>query len=126
MQRFYIRDVCRILNLKPHIIRYWEEEVPFLAPRKDISRIRIYTFHELSLFFRLKYLVYTRKLSLPRAADKLWREITAEDQEKRVMLHELRVKLLVLYTETERLNVILNKFFEDKVKLDDIESNADK
>ena len=124
MHRFYIRDICRILNVKAYIIRYWEKEVPFLLPRKNISGIRIYTFHEIGLFFRLKYLVYTKKLSLSKAAGRLWNEITREDQELRLQIQELREKLLVLYLKAAGQRRLLENFFDNSGKNDDTESNA--
>ena len=103
MQRYYIRDVCRILKIKKHIIRYWEQEIPFLVPRKDLSRNRIYTLHDLNLFYRLKYLMYRKKLPLHEASAKLWSEITAEDQDVRAVIYEVRSKLLILYSRSQQL-----------------------
>jgi len=122
--RFYIRDICRILDVKAHVIRYWEKEVPFLVPRKNISGTRVYTFHEISLFFRLKYIVYTKKLPLSKAAGKLWEEMTCEDQELRLRIQTLREKLLILYSSSKGQQKLLEKFFDDKDKSDDIGSNA--
>ena len=124
MYRFYIRDICRILDVKAHVIRYWEKEVPFLVPRKNISGTRVYTFHEISLFFRLKYIVYTKKLPLSKAAGKLWEEMTREDQELRLRIQALREKLLILYSSSKGQQKLLEKFFDDKDKSDDIGSNA--
>ncbi len=124
MYRFYIRDICRILDVKAHVIRYWEKEVPFLVPRKNISGTRVYTFHEISLFFRLKYIVYTKKLPLSKAAGKLWEEMTCEDQELRLRIQTLREKLLILYSSSKGQQKLLEKFFDDKDKSDDIGSNA--
>ncbi len=103
MQRYYIRDVCRILKIKKHIIRYWEQEIPFLVPRKDLSRNRVYTLHDLNLFYRLKYLMYSKKLSLHDASAKLWSEITTDDQNARVIIQEVRSKLLILYSRSHKL-----------------------
>ena len=103
MQRYYIRDVCRILKIKKHIIRYWEQEIPFLVPRKDFAGNRIYTLHDLNLFYRLKYLMYRKEMPLHNASAKLWSEITAEDQAARVVISEVRSKLLVLYSRSQQL-----------------------
>ncbi len=124
MYRFYIRDICSVLGLKAHIIRYWEKEVPFLVPRKNISGTRVYTFHEISLFFRLKYLVYIKKLPLSKAAGKLWQEMTGEDQELRLRIHSLRENFLILYSSLKRQQQLVEKFFDNKEKSDDIESNV--
>lgn len=126
MYRFYIRDICRVLGLKAHVIRYWEKEIHFLSPRKNISGARVYSFHELSLFFRLKYLVYTKKLPLSKASAVLWKDVTSENQEIRVIIHELRVKLLILFYKAETQRKILENFFDDKGNNDDIKSDAHK
>ncbi len=104
MQRYYIRDVCKILDVKKHTIRYWEQEIPFLVPRKDISRNRIYTFHDLNMLYRLKYLTHRKRLPLKDAADKLWNEMTSENQEMRMRIHDVRVKLLILYSRMQQLH----------------------
>jgi len=103
VQRYHIRDVCRILKVKKHIVRYWEQEVPFLAPQRDLSRSRVYTLHDLNMLFRLKYLVYSKRVPLHDAAEMLWNEVTAEDQKLRAQIHDVRAKLLLLHTRSWRL-----------------------
>lgn len=120
MQRYYIRDICRILEVKRHIIRYWEQEIPFLIPRKDLYRNRVYTFHDLSLLFRLKYLIYRKKFSLSRASEELWKEITSEKQDLRLKIHDIRVDLLILYEQAGKQKELLKNFFDDSTKSDDI------
>ena len=57
MSHFTIGEVCRALEVKPHIVRYWEQEIGILSPSKDLAGRRIYTLGDFQLLFRIKYLV---------------------------------------------------------------------
>ncbi|OQX71896.1 MAG: hypothetical protein B6D62_01035 [Candidatus Cloacimonas sp. 4484_275] len=39
MKKYYytIGEVCNLLGLKPHVLRYWEKEFPQLHPKKSKS-----------------------------------------------------------------------------------------
>jgi len=119
VQEYHIRDVCRLLKVKKHIIRYWEQEIPFLAPRKDMYRNRIYTLHDINLLYRIKYLLTRKHYTLSKASEKLWREITSENQDHRIKIYELRSKLLMIYVEVERVQKVLKKPFDGEGKNDD-------
>ena len=41
--RYKIGDVCRIADVQPYVLRYWESEFPVLAPDKSASGPRTYT-----------------------------------------------------------------------------------
>ena len=43
MGGYTIGDVCRLLQVRAHVLRYWEREIPILSPRKDDFGRRVYT-----------------------------------------------------------------------------------
>ena len=54
MANFSIGEVEDLTGIKSHILRYWEEVIPSLAPKKDIGGRRSYSARDLQTIFRLK------------------------------------------------------------------------
>lgn len=71
MKRYSIGEVCSILDVPAHTLRYWEQEIDILRPKKDDGGRRSYTEADLQLLYRLKYLLYTRKFTLSGAKHQL-------------------------------------------------------
>jgi len=56
---FYkIGEVCRLTDVKPHILRDWESEFPALAPRKNRGGQRVYEPRDLEMVRRIKRMLY--------------------------------------------------------------------
>lgn len=95
MKGYLIGQVCELLGVGQHIVRYWERELPLLSPKKDESGRRVYTRQEVQLLLRLRYLIYSRKFTLPGAQEELWKEFSGgEDFQARV--GKIRSELLFL------------------------------
>ncbi len=73
-KQYTIGEVSQLLGVKPHVIRYWEEEVPLLAPKKSKSGRRVYTDRELQLLLRLKHLLYEKRYTIEGARERIWKE----------------------------------------------------
>lgn len=71
---FRIGDVCRIVGLDPHVLRYWESEFPALQPRKTPKGHRRYRQADVELVLRIKHLLYDRKYTIAGAREALARE----------------------------------------------------
>ena len=95
--RLTIGEVCSLLHLKPHVIRYWEQEVDLLSPEKAHSGRRLYTAHDLHILARLRYLVQERKLTLDGARDRIYTELTGGNAEvnieRKAAIQEVRQTL---------------------------------
>lgn len=62
---FYkIGEISSILEVEPHVLRYWETEFTFLKPRKDSTGQRIYTRKDLELVLQIKNLLYKEKYTI--------------------------------------------------------------
>ena len=96
MASYSIGDVERLLQVKNHVIRYWEKEVPLIQPIKDVYGRRDYRDRDLQILFRLKYLLYERRFTLEGAKAQLYSELAGEDQDLRGMISALRSELLGL------------------------------
>lgn len=53
--RYLISEMSKLLQLEPHVLRYWEEELGFDIGRNDMGH-RYYTEKDLQRFFRVKEL----------------------------------------------------------------------
>ncbi len=68
VREFYsIGDVCEMLELKPHVLRYWESQFKVLSPNKNRSGNRVYTRRELEFIQLVKHLLYTEKYTVEGA-----------------------------------------------------------
>jgi len=94
MQRLSISEVCDLLDVKPHVLRYWERQVSLLQPAKTAAGRREYSMRDLELLFRLKYLLNERKFTLDGAVQKLIEEASGERGNAKARLQELRTELL--------------------------------
>ena len=61
---FKIGEAGRLLGIKPHILRYWEEEFTLLKPRKFVNSQRLYFKKDMELLILIKSLLYRHNLSV--------------------------------------------------------------
>jgi len=65
---FYrIKEVCKITGLKPHVLRYWEQEFKDIKPLKSTAGQRLYKKKDLNTIFIIKKLLYERKYTIDGA-----------------------------------------------------------
>ncbi len=68
---FRIGDVSAILGVKPHVIRFWEGEFPFLAPEKAASGQRVYRRSQIEALILVKHLLHVERYSIEGARKRL-------------------------------------------------------
>ncbi len=69
--RYKIGDVCRIADVQPYVLRYWESEFPSLAPDRAATGPRTYSLKELRVIERIKKLLYDEGYTIAGAKKKL-------------------------------------------------------
>jgi DNA-binding transcriptional MerR regulator len=69
--RYKIGDVCRIADVQPYVLRYWESEFPALAPDRSQSGPRTYSERELKLIEQIKRLLYDEGYTIAGAKKRL-------------------------------------------------------
>jgi DNA-binding transcriptional MerR regulator len=69
--RYKIGDVCRLADVQPYVLRYWESEFPVLAPDKSVSGPRTYSAGELKLIEQIKRLLYDEGYTIAGAKKRL-------------------------------------------------------
>src|SRR5438477_6330918 len=74
---YKIGEVCRIADVQPYVLRYWETEFTALAPNKSGGGQRLYTQHEIDTILRIKELLYSEGFTIAGAKKKLDVEMSA-------------------------------------------------
>ncbi len=72
-QKLYykIGEACRVVDIQPYVLRYWETEFAILQPTKSRSGQRVYSERELSVIRRIKELLYDEGYTIAGAKKKL-------------------------------------------------------
>src|SRR5688500_20034927 len=73
---YKIGEVCKLADLQPYVLRYWETEFPQLAPGKSGGGQRLYTRAEVDVILRIKDLLYKEGFTIAGAKKKLEQEMT--------------------------------------------------
>lgn len=69
---FYsIGEVCGMLDLKPHVLRYWETQFPSLAPSKNRAGNRVYQTREVEMIALIRRLVHDERYTIEGAKIRL-------------------------------------------------------
>jgi DNA-binding transcriptional MerR regulator len=78
-KRLYkIGEVCKMADVQPYVLRYWETEFPPLAPNKSGGGQRLYTQREIDVILRIKQLLYSEGFTIAGAKKKLDLELSGE------------------------------------------------
>ncbi len=62
-----ISEVSDMLDVKPHVLRYWETQFSMLRPKKNRAGNRMYRPDEVKLLLRIKDLLYDRRYTIEGA-----------------------------------------------------------
>ncbi|MCI3952375.1 MAG: transcriptional regulator, MerR family [Burkholderiales bacterium] len=74
---FTIGEVSELCGVKPHVLRYWEQEFTQLKPVKRRGNRRYYQHHEVLLIRRIRELLYDQGFTINGARNRL-DELVAE------------------------------------------------
>ncbi len=68
---FTIGEVSELCGVKPHVLRYWEQEFTQLKPVKRRGNRRYYQHHEVLLIRRIRELLYEQGFTISGARARL-------------------------------------------------------
>ena len=68
---YSISEVCDLVGLRPHVLRYWETQFAVLNPSKNRSGNRVYQRKEIKVILYVKHLLYDEKYTVEGAKQKL-------------------------------------------------------
>ncbi|MBP6499929.1 MAG: MerR family transcriptional regulator [Thauera sp.] len=96
---FTIGEVSDLCGVKPHVLRYWEQEFTQLKPVKRGGNRRYYQHHEVLLIRRIRQLLYQEGFTISGARNRLG-ESAIHEQESQVevdrykgLVHEIRAEI---------------------------------
>jgi DNA-binding transcriptional MerR regulator len=89
---FKIGEVCELVGVQAHVLRYWETEFPMLSPQKNRSGQRSYRRRDVEMAFRIKQLLYDEMFTIAGAKKKLQSENRETPKLKVVLPAEPRVE----------------------------------
>ncbi|WP_153111548.1 MerR family transcriptional regulator [Propionivibrio limicola] len=92
---FTIGEVSELCGVKPHVLRYWEQEFSQLKPVKRRGNRRYYQHHEVLLVRRIRELLYNQGFTIHGARNRLdesTRQASGSSQE--ISLETLKNELL--------------------------------
>jgi len=101
---FTIGEVSELCGVKPHVLRYWEQEFSQLKPVKRRGNRRYYQHHEVLLIRRIRELLYEQGFTINGARNKLLASSgrfpvgADEPDEIPVNLHQIRDELRDILT----------------------------
>ena len=110
---FTIGEVSELCGVKPHVLRYWEQEFTQLKPVKRRGNRRYYQHHEVLLIRRIRELLYEHGFTISGARNKLDGHFSGmEEQEAHLDLQpeviaEPTLDLLVIRAELEAIVALL-------------------
>jgi len=74
---FTIGEVSELCGVKPHVLRYWEQEFTQLKPVKRRGNRRYYQHHEVLLIRRIRDLLYEQGFTISGARNRLDEGVTS-------------------------------------------------
>lgn len=81
---FRIGEVCELIKVQPHVLRYWESEFPMLAPQKNRAGQRVYRRKDVEMVMRIRDLLYEEKFTIAGAKKKLLDELRSSSSRSKV------------------------------------------
>lgn len=71
---FKIGEVCELVGVQAHVLRYWETEFSVLSPQKNKSGQRSYRRRDVEIALRIKQLLYNEMFTIAGAKKKIQSE----------------------------------------------------
>jgi DNA-binding transcriptional MerR regulator len=91
---FTIGEVSELCGVKPHVLRYWEQEFPQLRPIKRRGNRRYYQRHDVIMIRQIRNLLYDQGFTIGGARLQLSGEQAKQDvSQSHQIIRQLRMEL---------------------------------
>ena len=91
---FAIGEVSELCGVKPHVLRYWEQEFPNLKPVKRRGNRRYYQRQDVIVIRQIRSLLYEQGFTIGGARNKLQGEEARSDvSQSQQIVKQLRIEL---------------------------------
>lgn len=110
---YTMREVCNIIGVKAHVIRFWETQFPLLNPSRRGGSNRRFTQKDIELLKRIQYLLYEKKFTI-QGAKKALRNVEDVSTKENVQIdmesYETKRALHRLRNQLNELKIMTNAF----------------
>lgn len=114
---FKIGEVCELVGVQAHVLRYWETEFSMLSPQKNRSGQRSYRRRDVEIALRIKGLLYDEMFTIAGARKKLQSELRDASRLK-IVPPDPKQKEYLKPVENPTL-------FDDELSLDDYDAGLE-
>lgn len=91
---FTIGEVSELCGVKPHVLRYWEQEFPQLKPVKRRGNRRYYQRHDVLMIRQIRSLLYEQGFTIGGARQQLSGETAKNDlNQSQQIVRQFRMEL---------------------------------
>lgn len=101
-----ISEVSEMLDVKAHVLRYWETQFSMLRPKKNRAGNRMYRPDEVRLLLRIKELLYERRYTIAGARRSLLDDRKLDEPQVEIAFSEADRKLLLIEVKEELKNLL--------------------
>ncbi|MBK6592912.1 MAG: MerR family transcriptional regulator [Burkholderiales bacterium] len=115
---FTIGEVGDLCGVKPHVLRYWEQEFTQLRPMKRRGNRRYYQHHEVLMIRRIRDLLYDQGFTITGARNKMQELLQSERDKKRAG------EILLDGVEVLEIDDVDMEEFEDSQSMEVMDENA--
>ncbi len=115
---FKIGEVCDIVDVQAHVLRYWETEFPMLSPQKNRSGQRTYRRKDVEIALKIKDLLYEDLYTIAGAKKRLQSESKESSKLKIVRSDPTRKRDYIKPVEE------IGSIDDAELELDDLELEA--
>jgi len=91
---FTIGEVSELCGVKPHVLRYWEQEFTQLKPVKRRGNRRYYQHHEVLLIRRIRDLLYDQGFTISGARNRLGESVAEPAKASRAAAGKANLSVL--------------------------------
>jgi DNA-binding transcriptional MerR regulator len=106
---FTIGEVSELCGVKPHVLRYWEQEFTQLKPVKRRGNRRYYQHHEVLLVRRIRELLYQEGFTISGARNRLDNLGARELTESAEQATQITMDLKAVRAELEAIHRLLRE-----------------
>ncbi|MCW5959009.1 MAG: MerR family transcriptional regulator [Pyrinomonadaceae bacterium] len=120
---FKIGEVCDLVGVQAHVLRYWETEFPMLSPQKNRSGQRSYRRRDVEIALRIKELLYEDLYTIAGAKKKLQNEM--RDSSRLKIVHSENTKKESFLKEVKRAEPVEDVELDDEIEFEDSEESVE-
>lgn len=120
---FKIGEVCDLVGVQAHVLRYWETEFPMLSPQKNRSGQRSYRRRDVEIALRIKELLYEDLYTIAGAKKKLQNEM--RDSSRLKIVHSETAKKETFIKEVKQPEPEEIELEDEDLELGEIEDSDD-